>query len=192
MDDVTCTHPVYVAVIGAGEAGPDLVALAEEVGRLVAEAGAILVCGGLGGVMEAAARGARSAGGTTLGILPGHERRAANPYLDIVVTTGTGHARNLAVVSSGDAVIAVGGAWGTLSEIGLAATLGRPVVLLHSWQLRRALDTKPGEAKSGRAGEGSATWSPPPGAQVASTAQQAMDLIASVLHPDTSGRRPAT
>jgi uncharacterized protein (TIGR00725 family) len=128
--------PKYISVIGGGRCGAAEYALAEEVGRLVAQKGATLVCGGLAGVMEAAARGAKEAGGTTIGILPGHDRARANPYLDHVVTTGMGHARNLAVVSSGDAVIAVGGGYGTLSEIGLAAKIGRPVVLLAGWRLQ--------------------------------------------------------
>jgi uncharacterized protein (TIGR00725 family) len=125
----------YIAVIGGGSCGADEEALAEEVGRLVAQEGATLVCGGLGGVMEAAARGAKSAGGTTIGILPGHDRTFANAYLDHVLTTGMGHARNLAVVSSGDAVIAIGGGYGTLSEIGLAAKIGRPTIILGGWRL---------------------------------------------------------
>ncbi len=127
---------LYISVIGGGSCGATEYALAEEVGRLVAKEGATLVCGGLAGVMEAAARGAKEAGGTTIGILPGHERTPANPYLDHVLTTGMGHARNLAVVSSGDAVVAIGGGYGTLSEIGLAAKIGRPVVILAGWQLR--------------------------------------------------------
>jgi uncharacterized protein (TIGR00725 family) len=127
--------PVYVSVIGGGSCGAAEQALAEEVGRLVAQEGATLVCGGMGGVMEAAARGAKKAGGTTIGILPGHDRAEANPYIDHVLTTGIGHARNLAVVSSGDAVIAVGGGYGTLSEIALAARIGRPVVILAGWRL---------------------------------------------------------
>jgi uncharacterized protein (TIGR00725 family) len=134
--------PLYISVIGGGSCASGESALAEQVGRLVAEAGAILVCGGLGGVMEAAARGARAAGGTTIGILPGHERSAANAYLDYVITTGIGHARNLAVVSSGDAVIAVGGEYGTLSEIGLAAKLGRPVVIVAGWRVEGAKGTE--------------------------------------------------
>ncbi len=113
-----------------------------EVGGLVARAGATLVCGGLSGIMEAAARGAREAGGFTIGILPGHDRSPANPYLDRVITTGLGHARNLAVVSSGDAVIAIGGSYGTLSEIGLAARVGRPVVILSGWRLQNDLGTQ--------------------------------------------------
>ncbi len=125
-------HP-QISVIGSGaEHEPR----AEEVGRLLAERGATVVCGGLGGVMAAAARGARSAGGTTIGILPGEDRTAANEWIDHVVVTGIGHARNLAVVGSGDAVIAVGGRWGTLAEIGFARVLGRYVVILEpGWEI---------------------------------------------------------
>jgi hypothetical protein len=117
-----------VAVIGSGAAGE---AQAEAVGRLLAERDVTVVTGGRDEVMAAAARGAKSAGGTTIGILPGETREGANEWLDHVVVTGVGHARNLAVVASGDVVIAVGGAWGTLSEIALARVLGRPVVLLE-------------------------------------------------------------
>src|SRR5262245_26794046 len=116
-----------VSVVGSGA---EHEARAAEVGRLLAERGATLVCGGLDGVMAAAARGAKSAGGTTLGILPGETRAGANPWLDHVVVTGIGHARNLAVAASGDAVIAVGGSWGTLAEIAFAMRLGRRVVIL--------------------------------------------------------------
>jgi len=126
---------LYISVIGATRCEATEYALAEEVGRLVAREGATLVCGGLGGVMEASARGAKEAGGVTIGILPGHDRAEANPYIDHALTTGMGHARNLAVVSSGDAVIAVGGRYGTLSEIGLAAKIGRPVVIVAGWRL---------------------------------------------------------
>jgi uncharacterized protein (TIGR00725 family) len=119
---------VQVAVIGSGAEHIDH---AEEVGRLLAEQGCTVVCGGLGEVMAAAARGAKGAGGTTIGILPGESKQAANKWIDYVVVTGVGHARNLAVVASGDAVIAVGGRWGTLAEIGLARVLGRPVVVLE-------------------------------------------------------------
>ena len=104
---------------------------AEEVGRLLAERGCTVVTGGGGEVMAAAARGAKSAGGTTIGILPGERRREGNEWLDHEVVTGIGHARNLAVVASGDAVIAVGGSWGTLAEIAFATRLGRPVVILE-------------------------------------------------------------
>ena len=119
-----------IAVVGSGAASPQLAELAEDVGRRLAERGCVLVCGGLRGVMEAAARGAKSAGGTTIGILPGESRSEANQWIDHAVATGIGHARNLAVVASGDAVIAVGGEWGTASEVSFARKLGRPVVLL--------------------------------------------------------------
>ena len=135
-------QPEYISVIGGGQCGAAEYASAMEVGRLVAEAGATLVCGGLSGIMEAAARGAKEAGGATIGILPGHDRSVGNPYLDHVITTGIGHARNLAVVSSGDAVIAVGGSYGTLSEIGLAARVGRPVVILSGWRLQNDQGTE--------------------------------------------------
>ena len=124
---------VQVAVIGSGA---EHEARAEQVGRLLAERGATVVTGGLGSVMAAAARGAKSAGGTTIGIVPGETRQGANEWLDHVVVTGVGHARNLAVVATGDAVIAVGGQWGTLAEIGFAHVLGRPVVILEpGWEL---------------------------------------------------------
>ena len=109
---------------------------AERIGRLLAERGVTVVCGGLGEVMTAAARGAKAAGGRTIGILPGEDRRDANEWIDHVVVTGIGHARNLAVVVSGDAVIAVGGSWGTLAEIGFARRLGRPVVVVEpGWEI---------------------------------------------------------
>jgi uncharacterized protein (TIGR00725 family) len=124
---------VQIAVIGSGK---EHESRAEEVGRLLAERGAIVVCGGLGEVMAAAARGAKSAGGTTIGILPGEDRAAANDWIDHVVVTGIGHARNLGVVGSGDAVIAIGGRWGTLAEIGFARVLGRHVVILEpGWEI---------------------------------------------------------
>ena len=116
-----------IAVIGGGLVEDPR---AEEVGRLLAERGCTVVCGGLTGVMAPVARGAKAVGGTTIGILPGEARAAANPWIDHVVVTGIGHARNLAVVASGEAVIAVGGEWGTLAEIGFARKLGRPVVVL--------------------------------------------------------------
>lgn len=125
----------YISVIGAGICDTRTATAAEEIGRLIARAGAVLVCGGLGGVMEAACRGAREEGGVTIGILPGLDREDANPYIDHAICTGVGHARNLAVAASGDAVIAVGGEFGTLSEIGLARKAGRRVVLLGSWEI---------------------------------------------------------
>ena len=124
---------IQVSVIGSGRGQEEN---AEQVGRLLAERGATVVTGGLGEVMAAAARGAKSVGGTTIGILPTETRERANEWIDHVVVTGIGHARNLAVVASGDAVIAVGGRYGTLAEIGLALTLGRPVVVLDpGWQV---------------------------------------------------------
>jgi uncharacterized protein (TIGR00725 family) len=125
----------YVAVVGSGEASGEPYEKAREVGRLIAERGGTVVCGGRTGVMEAAARGATEAGGTAIGILPDEDRERANEYLSYSIATGTGHARNLAVICSGEVVIAVGGEYGTLSEIGLALKVGRPVVALRSWDL---------------------------------------------------------
>lgn len=124
---------LQVAVIGSGA---EHESRAEQVGRLLAERGCTVVTGGRGSVMAAAARGAKSVGGTTIGILPGETRAGVNEWIDYAVVTGVGHARNLAVVASGDAVIAVGGQWGTLAEIGFANVLGRPVVILEpGWEL---------------------------------------------------------
>jgi uncharacterized protein (TIGR00725 family) len=120
---------------GGTREGDEAWALAEEVGRRLAEAGVVLVCGGGGGVMEAASRAAAEAGGTVIGIVPGESPADANPYCTHVVATGIGHARNLAVVSSGEAVIAIGGEWGTLSEIGFARVIGHEVVALRSWEI---------------------------------------------------------
>ena len=129
-----------VAVIGAGGAEPGTSGweAAEEVGRRLAEAGAVVVCGGRGGVMEAAARGAAEAGGTVIGIVPSDHPDHANPHCTHVVAAATGPARNLAVVASGEVVIAVGGEWGTLSEIAFARRFGRPVVTLDSWRAEGA------------------------------------------------------
>jgi uncharacterized protein (TIGR00725 family) len=129
------SRPPQIAVVGGGAADDALAALAEEVGRLLATGGAMLVCGGLGGVMEAAARGAREAGGDAIGILPTESPSDANPHVTHVVATGMGHGRNLAVVASADAVIAIGGEWGTLAEIAFARRLGRPVVAFESWSV---------------------------------------------------------
>jgi uncharacterized protein (TIGR00725 family) len=122
-----------ISVIGAGAASRALSELAEEVGQEIARRGAVLVCGGRGGVMLAAAGGALRAGGHTIGILPGSDRTAANPNIEFAIATGIGEARNAIVVASGDAVIALQGEAGTLSEIGLAMKMGRPVVALNSW-----------------------------------------------------------
>jgi uncharacterized protein (TIGR00725 family) len=124
-----------VAVVGAGRASAEQEQLAEEVGRELAQAGALVVCGGLGGVMEAACRGAKDGGGSTLGILPGLDRSAANPFVDVAVPTGLGEARNALVVRAADALVAVGGEYGTLSEIALALKTGKPVTTLGSWEI---------------------------------------------------------
>jgi uncharacterized protein (TIGR00725 family) len=137
------TDRPYVAVVGSGLATDELYEMARTVGRLVAERGATVVCGGLSGVMEAAARGATEAGGTTVGILPDEDRRRESEYLTYSVATGVGQARNLAVACSGDVVIAVGGEYGTLSEIGLARKVGRPVVVLEGWDLGEHVSVAP-------------------------------------------------
>ncbi len=128
---------MIVTVCGSGSCTAETARLAEEVGRQLAENGAIVLCGGLGGVMEAACRGAKRAGGVTVGVLPGRNRRDANPYVDIPIVTGMGEARNVIVVSSAQSVIAVTGGYGTLSEIALALKLGIPVIGLGTWQLSR-------------------------------------------------------
>ena len=130
---------VVVAVIGPGgpSVDPDRLRIAGEVGAGIAEAGATLVCGGLDGVMAAASEGARRAGGVVLGLLPGSEREAGNPYLSIAIPTGLGEARNALIIRTADAVIAIGGGYGTLSEIGFALKTGRPVVGINTWELHR-------------------------------------------------------
>jgi uncharacterized protein (TIGR00725 family) len=132
------TRAPYVVVCGSGQATTQEVAWAEEVGRLVADAGAVLVCGGLGGVMDAAARGCEAGGGLSIGILPGERRDPASPHLTVSIPTGLGEARNALVVRAADAVIAIGGEFGTLSEIALALKAGTPVVGLHTWELAKA------------------------------------------------------
>jgi uncharacterized protein (TIGR00725 family) len=155
-----------IAVIGKGAPDEALSLLAEEVGRRLAEAGTVVVCGGLGGVMEGAARGASAAGGTVIGVVPSSSTRDANAYCTHVIATGVGEARNLAVVSSGDAVIAVGGEWGTLAEIAFARRLGRQVIALESWQVSGA-----GAMEGG------------PGIEIASDPAQAVELaLRAALH----------
>lgn len=127
----------YIAVVGPGTRDPEVEAVAYRVGTEIAGAGAILICGGLGGAMEAACRGAREAGGSTVGLLPGTSRAEANPYVDVALPTGLGEARNALVVRGADAVIAIGGGFGTLSEIALALKIGKPVVGLGTWDLDR-------------------------------------------------------
>ena len=135
---------VYVGVAGASRPEPPLVGLAERLGRRLAEAGAVVVCGGGPGVMEAVCRGAQAAGGTTIGLLPGLDRAEGNPYLTVSIPTGLGQGRNLLLVRSSNAVIAVGGGFGTLSEIALALRTGTPVVGLATWSLQ--LDSRQVEA----------------------------------------------
>ena len=130
-------QPVYIAVIGGSDIGPETTALAREVGREVAARGAVLLCGGLGGVMAAAAQGAQEAGGASLGILPDGDRRRANPYLTYTIATNLGHARNVLLAHSADALIAVGGSYGTVSEAAIALKLGKPVIALNvTWDLQ--------------------------------------------------------
>jgi len=127
----------FIAVIGGGQCSPQQAGLAEEVGREIARHGAVLVCGGLGGVMEAACRGASAEGGITIGILPGDNRQTANPYVQLPIVTNLGTARNIIVVKSAQAVIAVDGSYGTLSEIGYALQNGIPVIGLETWSLSK-------------------------------------------------------
>lgn len=128
--------PVTVAVVGPGRGvDPQTAACARDVGNRLARAGALLVTGGLGGVMAEASRGASEAGGTVVGLLPGSEKSAANRWVDVALPTGLGEARNVLVVSAADSVIAIGGSWGTLSEVALACRLGVPVVAVDGWQV---------------------------------------------------------
>ncbi len=122
-----------IAVIGAGICESSIYEMARQVGYLLAEKGAIVYCGGLGGVMEAAAQGAKEAGGLTVGILPGNKASEANPYIDVPVVTAMSHARNAILVRSVEAVVAVSGGYGTLSEIALALKMWRPVIGLNTW-----------------------------------------------------------
>lgn len=124
-----------IAVIGSGKADDSLAKIAEEVGSLIAKRGALLICGGLGGVMEAAARGAKGAGGTTIGILPSDKRDQANSYIDIPIATGFGEGRNVIITRTADAIISIGGEYGTLSEIAFGLKAGKPVVGIKSWDI---------------------------------------------------------
>jgi len=157
----------YAAVIGPWECDDDTASKCRAVGRGLAAAGFVLVTGGEYGAMEAASRGASEAGGTVVGLLPGTDRSRANRYSDVTVVTGIGHARNLSVVASADVVVAVGGGWGTLSEIGLAGALGRPVVLLGGWRLEHE-SSLPSEVR------------------YASGAAEAVELAVSLAQPDAA------
>jgi uncharacterized protein (TIGR00725 family) len=132
-----------VAVVGPGDEPTEH---AESVGRLVAERGAVVVCGGLGGAMEAACRGAKQAGGLTVGILPGSDRAQANRFVDVALPTGLGEGRNALVARAADAVIAVGGGYGTLSEIALALRGGKPVIGLGTWEIEGVVAVESPEA----------------------------------------------
>ena len=156
------TRATQISVIGGAVGDDEVLEQAEEVGRGIAEAGAVLVCGGRTGVMEAASRGASEAGGTVIGVLPTSDPGDATPHVTHVIPTGIGHARNLAVVGSGDAVIAIGGEWGTLSEIAFARELGRRVVALSSWAVTPAAEIEGG-----------------PGIEVASSPAEAVALALS-------------
>ncbi|MGQ9677519.1 MAG: TIGR00725 family protein [Chloroflexota bacterium] len=128
---------MFIGVIGEGVASPEAKRAAEIVGRELAQRGHTVICGGLGGVMEAACKGAKEGGGLTVGILPSDNRQDANPYVDVPIVTGLGEARNIIVVKSSQALIAIGGRYGTLSEIALALRLGIPVVGVDTWSLSR-------------------------------------------------------
>jgi uncharacterized protein (TIGR00725 family) len=128
-------RPRYIAVIGRGNCSPQEAELAEEVGKLLAKHGAVLVCGGRSGIMEAACRGAKSANGTTIGILPGGDRQGANAFVDHAIATGLGEGRNLVIILTADGVIAMPGEFGTLSEISFALLHSKPIVSLGSWEI---------------------------------------------------------
>lgn len=134
----------YVAVCGSSVATDEELKRAEEVGRLLAEAGAVVICGGLGGVMDAAARGVKAAGGIAVGLLPGDDRAGASEHLTIALPTGMGEMRNALIVRAADAVIAIGGEWGTLSEIALAMRTGKRVVGLGTWELSQSARSEKG------------------------------------------------
>lgn len=129
---------MYIAVIGGQQATEQEERFAYDIGKGIAEAGSYVICGGLGGIMQAACRGAREAGGTTIGVLPGPFRSDANPFVDIVIATDMGQARNAIIIRTADSVIAVGGEYGTLTEIGMALKMGKRVVALESWRIERA------------------------------------------------------
>jgi hypothetical protein len=169
---------MIIAVIGDSSCSRQQARLAESVGELLARRGAAVICGGLGGVMEATCRGAKSKGGLTVGILPGQDSSMANPWVDVPVVTGIGEARNVAVVKSAQAVIAIGGAYGTLSEIAYALKNGIPVIGLNTWSLSRdkreddsiirvrsaaqAVDKAISLAESGKAHKSTSLLSPSP------------------------------
>jgi len=133
---------IYIGVIGANDCGKKVAKLAHEVGQEIAKVGAILVCGGLGGVMEAACQGAKEQGGTTIGIIPGVKKEEANPYVDFPIVTGLGYARNILVVRNSQAVIALPGKYGTLSEIAFCLNFKIPLISLSNWKIEGMLKAK--------------------------------------------------
>ncbi|MCK4384622.1 MAG: TIGR00725 family protein [candidate division Zixibacteria bacterium] len=132
-------NKIFIGVIGAGDCSEDVYKLAEQVGERIAKAGAVLVCGGLSGVMEATSKGAKKEGGTTIGILPGIDKGHANSYIDFPIVTGLGEARNLLVIRNSDVVIALPGEYGTLSEIGFSLKLEKPIIGLFTWDVSEAI-----------------------------------------------------
>jgi uncharacterized protein (TIGR00725 family) len=134
-----------IAVIGAGTADEAILKIAEDVGRLIARRGAVLICGGLGGVMETASKGAKSAGGITVGILPQNHTKDANPNIDIPIASGFGEGRNVIIARTADAIIAVGGEYGTLSEIAFGLKMGKPVIGIGTWNIKGTIKAKNAE-----------------------------------------------
>lgn len=131
-----------IAVIGGHSCPPDIAKIAEEMGREIARMGATLICGGLGGVMEAACKGAKSCGGKTIGILPGHDKKEANPFVDIPIATGLGYMRNNLVVKNAEIVIAIDGKEGTLSEIAFALQMEKPILGINTWDIPGVIQVK--------------------------------------------------
>ena len=144
---------IHIGVLGPGTASAEVLDMAEQVGAEIARRGAVLVCGGLGGAMEAAARGAKQAGGLTVGIIPGVDAHQANEFIDVPIVTGMGEARNILVVRSSEAVIAIAGSYGTLSEIAVALKLGVPVIGIGTWELRAPDGSEPPMIRAGSAQE---------------------------------------
>jgi len=132
---------LQIAVVGSSEKEPQTLTLASEVGKTIASKGAFLICGGLGGVMEAAARGAKEKGGLTVGILPSYEMDSANLFIDVIIPSGMGHSRNILVVASADLVVALPGSHGTRSEVSLALKLGKPVLAVGAWEAMPGVKT---------------------------------------------------
>ncbi|MCK5551860.1 MAG: TIGR00725 family protein [Deltaproteobacteria bacterium] len=133
---------MQIGVIGASRCSPEIAELAEEVGREIGKRGAVLICGGLGGVMEFASKGVKEAGGLTIGILPGRSREEANRYIDVPIVTGMGHARNVIIAHSSDSIIAISGEHGTLSEIAIGLKLKKTIIGLNTWDIEGVIKVK--------------------------------------------------